>query len=247
MAKSKQHKLPDEKAIPLGPKFVPALEQLAVARDYACDVNRDIWEFAVEIGSLMELGLSTSDLRWLVSKGYVEHAGEVTRRHDTARNFKRGHNLAFRGATCFVLTETGADFRTHEDAVAVPDEPACGGDMLTRHSVLLFPHWDAARRVLCIGPHVVKRFRFSAPNQESVLAAFQEEGWPPAVYDPLPGSGKLDAKQRLHDTIKFLNRNQENQFITFRGDGNGERILWEPAQDAVAAAGQVRQVARFAA
>ena len=113
--------------------------------------------------------------------------------------------------------------------------------------MLLFPHWDANRRVLCIGPHVVKRFRLSAPNQETVLAAFQEEGWPPAVYDPLPGSSNGLAKRRLHDTIKFLNRNQENQLITFRGDGKGERILWEPTQDAVPAAEPAAKLMRFAA
>ena len=79
-----------------------------------------------------------------------------------------------------------------------------------------------------------------------MLAAFQEEGWPSAVYDPLPGSAKLDAKQPLHDTIKFLNRNQENHLIVFRGDGKGESILWEPARDAVGAR-ETGQLSRSAA
>jgi hypothetical protein len=33
---------------------------------------------------------------------------------------------------------------------------------------------------------VVKEFKLPAPNQETILTAFQEEGWPPRIDDPLP-------------------------------------------------------------
>ena len=48
------------------------------------------------------------------------------------------------------------------------------------------PSWDAQRRVLQLGNELVKLFRVPAPNQEAVLSAFEEEGWPFRVDDPLP-------------------------------------------------------------
>lgn len=73
---------------------------------------------------------------------------------------------------------------------------------------------------------VVKRFQRTAPNQELVLAAFEEHGWPERVDDPLPGDADLVAQERLHDTIKCLNRGVRPRLIHFRGDGTGKRILW---------------------
>jgi hypothetical protein len=73
----------------------------------------------------------------------------------------------------------------------------------------------------------VKRFRVPALNQELILAAFEEEGWPPHLDDPLPQEANTDPKQRLQDTIKRLNRHQVNRLIHFRGDGSGTGILWE--------------------
>ena len=63
--------------------------------------------------------------------------------------------------------------------------------------------------------------------QEAVLSAFEEEGWPPAIDDPLPPQVDQEPKRRLRDTIKSLNTNQLNPILSFRGDGSGLRILWE--------------------
>jgi hypothetical protein len=60
-----------------------------------------------------------------------------------------------------------------------------------------------------------------------VLTAFQEEGWPEWIADPLPPEPGQDAKRRLNDTIKRLNDNQQVQLIRFRGDGTGQGVLWE--------------------
>jgi hypothetical protein len=64
-------------------------------------------------------------------------------------------------------------------------------------------------------------------NQELVLAAFEEERWPRRILDPLSPQPFHDVKRRLSDTIKFLNRRQENEFIRFHGDGSGEGVIWE--------------------
>jgi hypothetical protein len=95
----------------------------------------------------------------------------------------------------------------------------------------LRPHWNAMRRELLVGGQVVKRFRVPAPNQEAVLAAFEEEGWPHRVYDPLPPEDEKDAKRRLHETIKRLNRHRLARIIRFHGDGTGEGVLWELVLD----------------
>ncbi|MEI8375765.1 MAG: hypothetical protein WCJ35_23325 [Planctomycetota bacterium] len=84
-----------------------AMAELAKALDYAQQARRTPWDFSVEIASLTALGLTASDLRWLVSQGCIEHARDISRPGDTARKFQRCENLAFARDTCFVLTEVG--------------------------------------------------------------------------------------------------------------------------------------------
>jgi hypothetical protein len=60
-----------------------------------------------------------------------------------------------------------------------------------------------------------------------VLNAFEEEGWPARIDDPLPPHSDQDPKRRLNDTIKCLNRKQVRELLRFHGDGSGEGILWE--------------------
>jgi hypothetical protein len=72
----------------------------------------------------------------------------------------------------------------------------------------------------------VKRFRVPAANQGLILAAFEEEGWPRFIDDPLPRHGDEEPARRLQATIKSLNRHQASPLIRFRGNG-GEKVLWE--------------------
>ncbi len=58
--------------------------------------------------------------------------------------------------------------------------------------------------------------------------AFQEEGWPVRIDDPLPPVSESEPKQRLRETIRSLNRNQKERLVRFKGDGTGEGVLWEP-------------------
>jgi hypothetical protein len=88
------------------------------------------------------------------------------------------------------------------------------------------PRWDPECRVLLVGGRVVKQFRVPAGNQELILAAFEEMGWPRHIDDPLPPVHDLDPKQRLRDTISRLNRNQKQRLIRFHGDGNGRGLRW---------------------
>ena len=94
------------------PQFAPevrrGLNQLLRAFDYAQELDGPLWDFAVEIDRLLAVGMTTSDLRWLVKRGYVSHAREITARQDADRRFEPPEqNLAFAANTCFVLTEAG--------------------------------------------------------------------------------------------------------------------------------------------
>ncbi len=215
-----------------GPQLDGALRQLEHAKACARDAQRETWDFAVEIESLLAEGLTRSDLRWLVSKGYLEHADEATRSGHQRRSFRSCSNLAFSKRTCFVLTEAGealtgatpARLRTFpaEQSPAVADGAADG---VARESDT--PVWDAEHRELRVREQVVKRYKVPCPGQESILAAFQEEGWPPANDDPLPPHPEQDQRRRLRNTIQNLNANQRITLIRFGGDGSGERVLWE--------------------
>jgi hypothetical protein len=76
----------------------------------------------------------------------------------------------------------------------------------------------------------VKEFRQPSTNQIRLLDAFQEQGWENThLDDPIPsapGEEEEDAKRRLHDTIKNLNRSLRPGTICFRGDGTGQGVRW---------------------
>lgn len=218
-----------------------AIKLLQESYAYARQLNRSPWDFAVEIATLREQGLTDSDMRWLTCSGFLEHGRETTRFGAEVRTFIHDGGLRFGRRTCFVFTEAGqANYshtpipditcrdaeRKHEHGgEAGPELEAFNGDPeLFRHKK---PTWDRARGVLRVGEHIVKQFRVPAPNQEVILAAFAEEDWPVRIDDPLSPSPDTDPKKRLHDTINSLNRHQISPLIRFRGDGNGQGVLWE--------------------
>jgi hypothetical protein len=113
--------------------------------------------------------------------------------------------------------------------------PASGGPVKV-------PTWDRDRQELRWGDKIVKQFKVPSPNQETILAAFAEEQWPPRIDDPLTPQLEQDPKRRLHDTINTLNRNQKNPLIRFFGDGSGQGVRWEPAVEGTHRNGAARRV-----
>lgn len=93
------------------------------------------------------------------------------------------------------------------------------------------PCWDPQLRELRVGHVLVKRFRQPSTNQERILLAFEEEGWPPRIDDPLPPDPQHDTKQRLRTTLKSLNRNEQHGLIRFHSDGTGQGVLWDLAEE----------------
>lgn len=223
--------VPEASAVPeTSPAIFQALAILLQAYDYASKVGRDPWEFAVEIMTLREAGATYSDLRWLRCKEFVDHASEISEPSDHRRVFQRSANLSFNSNTCFVLTPAGVTFallarrQTHEASNgAFKDCLQDRNGIATR----VVPVWDRDLQVLRLGDLIVKQFKTPAPNQEAILAAFQEEGWPPRIDDPIPPQLNQDSKTRLHDAINALNRNQKSCLIRFMGDGSGQGIRWK--------------------
>ena len=207
-----------------------ALVRLWHAYDFARDAHAALWDFAVEIGRLYETGLTTSDLRWLLAKGFVQHGDETSVYRDAHRSFAPSDGFNFLATTCFVLTEKGAVFVSH-----VMNATPAPGDatsllvpvQIAKHaSTLLLPLWDPLRRQLSLGDVIVKRFAVPARNQQLILSAFQEEGWPQHIDDPLPGNDKGTCKARLHDAINRLNGKQLDPSIRFHGNGHGNGVFW---------------------
>ncbi len=214
----------------INPRVLLALHLLVQGYDYARDLQQEVWAFAVEIANLLSTGATTNDLRWLACKGYVQHASEINRQAECARTFLPEGMLKFNKNTCFVLTEEGSRFVRE-----LENEGETRGEVLGINSLsatngsdrAAIPRWDRDLQQLCLNGLLVKQFKVPAPNQETILAAFEEEGWPARIDDPLPPRLNQDAKRRLHDTINCLNRNQKHRMIRFLGDGSGEGVRWE--------------------
>jgi hypothetical protein len=214
-----------------------AFRALVQAYLFAKDVALDPWEFAMEFRLLQDLGLSINEVRWLIAKSYTQHAAETTSATDTLRSFGPTGISLITDRSCFVLTENGFEF-------AKTLFPDLNGQWFTPFGSLsirlptlpeqtptILPVWNCDLREVRYNGLLVKQFKLPSPNQEAILMTFEEEKWPIRIDDPLPCNGNCDPKQRLHDTIRSLNRNQKNKLLRFKGDGTGEGILWEPRLD----------------
>lgn len=211
------------------------------AYEYARDADRSQMDFAVEANLLKTQGLTDCDLRWLICRCFVIHGIETTLPTHSQRQFHLEDSLHFTANSCLALTPAGFTEFRHLVVRASFDPPAGDSSSATPLSKSSrtesqsvappgnrpIPSWCSDRRELVLAGRLVKRFRVPSPNQEAVLAAFQEEAWPIRIDDPLPFHCDIVPKRRLQDTIKSLNRNQKSAFIRFQGDGSGEGVIWQ--------------------
>lgn len=219
--------------------FREALHILLKAFEYARDCQTDSWQFATELSVVVSHGASFDDVRWLVLRRFGEHAKEITVPGDARRTFRPLANTVFPSDAFLVLSPEGARFvrRILNVPTGEPDEPK--SPAVTASSAVVVemptstrnvPEWDEARRELRYLGQIVKRFRVPAKNQSLVLSAFQEDGWPAFIDDPICPKKDQDSKKRLQVTIKALNRNQIFPLIKFHGNGNGLQIYWEAVE-----------------
>ena len=104
------------------------------------------------------------------------------------------------------------------------------GEVVEISSTTIKPSWDNTPGVLTLkfDNQIARKVDAKAVNVIRVLDRFEGEQWPIGSYvfplaDPLAPSGD---QQRLHETIKSLNRNL--RFIKFHADGTGKGIRWGP-------------------
>ncbi len=170
----------------------------------------------------------------------IGHWLQVKSRGEPHLFYELTSEVIFGEHSCFCLTETGVQI-AESNSPAVADNDGNGAAQFFAPQMagwstapaasnpvpVLQPFWDGQRHELRFGDTLVKKFKWRASNQEKVLAAFEEEGWPARIDDPLPPHPDIDSKRRLGDTIKCLNRNQLAAVIRFVGDGSGEGVIWE--------------------
>ena len=202
---------------------VEVLRRLQSAYLMAVQTKRDPWDFAIEISQLRSV--DTSDLRSLIYSGLIEHRPETTRQGSLKRTFEKNMDIMLSNRSCFMITHQG--IRTLVGWMSAGHKGAGSPAMAVERDRQQTPVWDSGRRELRLGDRLVKLFRWPAQNQEAILNAFQQQGWPARIADPLPADSKVCAKRRLHDTIKCLNRRRTEKLIKFRGDGTGRGVKLE--------------------
>lgn len=87
-----------------------ALLLLNQAACYAADVQADSWDFAVPIAELTDIGLAANDIRWLVTKGYLENRNEVREPDNGSREFVETGQFLLDKRTTFTITNSGRAF-----------------------------------------------------------------------------------------------------------------------------------------
>lgn len=203
------------------------LEAFDLTRDAGCDP----WDLAVELSVLLAAGCSINLLRWLMSKGFLEHGIEFAPLDHDRRFIRKVNWLKFSDASCLILSQAGADYARaaqpeSTERESLRSDAGQNGKSQSDSEVPLKPHWDAVLRQLTLGKILVKKLRHPAANQELVFEAFEEDCWCERIDDPLPPSGNGNAKYRLHETINSLNDHQVNPCLHFASDGKGEGICW---------------------
>jgi len=193
------------------PAIQAALTLLADGYDCARERNAKPAEYAIPAVQLREAGCNDTLLHWLVA---CRNVRPVDRKPAKA---KPGTATAeFSADTRFVITTSGiaVALRLAGEAAEPPR--------------IARPRWDALTGDLWLRGRLVHHFKNAASNQREILDAFQAEGWPTAIANPLKQERPTrdGRKQRLHDAIKNLNRGLAGSCLRFYGTGGGQRVGW---------------------
>lgn len=217
----------------LSPRRRLAVLHLLEAQDAARDAGRNVHDFAVPLQEFRAAGVYSADIRWLICMRYVSQAVPGPAGSRGARTACPPDSLAITDASCFILTAAGADLG-HALAVHAEDGasgPAPAHDGNGDAAAQDRPCWDDDLLELRFNGLLVKKFRQPSPDQEIILASFEELGWARRIDDPLPPRYGQTNQQRLHSAIRRLNNHQQHELLSFRSDGRGQGICWVPRAD----------------
>jgi len=210
-------------------KWHLAFAEMLEAAFYAQDLGQSLWDFAVDVQLLTAAGLTANDLRWLNTKHYVEHKIEVSKPGILQnRRFRPAGAQLLGPRSCIVLTAAGVDF-AQQFCIAPPREkrrPTFASTASKPRSFRVL-RWDLAGRRFFLGSILIKAFRVPASNQQLILTAFEEQGWPDCIDDPLHPKDGLDPKRRVRDAVAGLNRSHKRRMIRFGSNGSGSGIRWD--------------------
>jgi hypothetical protein len=207
----------------LGRSIVLATLRDAALAALSCNVDR--WQFAIELEYLLAHGGTVTTVRQLQCEGLIAAALEVSTGNSAQRQFRQLKNLSLPPKVCLIFL---AELRDRAEAALQPGSSAINATRLR----IDVPHWDRRSRVLRVGDKVAKHLNRPAKSQVIILDAFEEEGWPQSIYDPLPPAAGIATKRRLHNAINRLN-NGLLPVIRFHGNGDGQAICWDLLQPSV--------------
>lgn len=204
-----------------------AVERLYLASKLAADCDCERKEFSVKRDELSQMDLRREELKWLLLKNVIKEIECVV---DPQESDSYPANASrFSADAMFIITDLGIELV--EQCLSAAKVRRTEGHFENRQAAPdqreLQPSWDGERHELRCGGQVVKKFKWRASNQETILSAFEEEGWPAHIDDPLPQAPGIDPRRRLADAIKSLNRHQKVSLVRFCGDGTGQGVLWE--------------------
>ncbi len=203
-----------------------SVERLYLAAVLADDCDCKRQKFSVSLENLSRMGLRSEELKWLLIKNVVEEVEHSNNHLD--RNASRTSLAEIDSNKMFVITDFGIELvEENMTAAALHRSEELTNKNSNATQQEFKPSWDNERHELRCAGKIVKKFKWRAANQETILAAFEEQGWTAHIDDPLPQQSDIDPKRRLADAIKSLNRHQKFSLVRFCGDGTGEGVLWE--------------------
>jgi len=203
------------------------VERLYLGAKLAADCGCERKEFSIFWDELSQMDLRREELKWLLLKNVLEEI-ECVFDPQESDSFRANSSRLTLG-TMYMITDLGIELV--EQCLSAEKVRRAEFDFAHRQTAPdqsdQQPSWDIERHELRCGGKVVKKFKWRASNQETILSAFEEEGWPAHIDDPLPQAPGIDPRRRLADAIKSLNRHQKVSLVRFCGDGTGQGVLWE--------------------
>lgn len=175
---------------------------------------------SLHIDELEAGGVDRPVMSWMHFQGFVTHVHLSKSRLVGAE--RAGASAVVGRTSSFAFTDLGREF----GALLLAKNRA--GDRIVLPMGELTPRYHPVRRErhFSWGVHLLKRFSRRPGNQETILAAFEEQAWEPEIDDPLTGNGIIRPVVRVHNTIKDLNRHQSVYLVHFEGLGYGTAIGW---------------------